>query len=59
MVFVTHDVREALLLADRIGMMQDGRMVFLGTPDEFLASPHPEARAFVACLEDETLRRGA
>jgi osmoprotectant transport system ATP-binding protein len=59
MVFVTHDVREALLLADRIGMMQDGRMVFLGTPDEFLESPHPEARAFVACLEDETLRRGA
>ena len=53
MVFVTHDVREALLLADRIGLMQDGRMVFLGAPAEFLASPHPEARAFVACLDDE------
>ena len=52
MVFVTHDVREALLLADRIGLMQDGRLVFLGPPASFLASPHPEARAFVACLDD-------
>lgn len=51
MVFVTHDVREALLLADRIGLMQDGRMVFQGTPSEFLACAHPEARAFVACLD--------
>jgi osmoprotectant transport system ATP-binding protein len=53
MVFVTHDVREALLLADRIGLMQDGRMVFLGKPAEFLAAEHPEARAFVACLDDQ------
>src|SRR3990167_2094983 len=35
MVFVTHDVREALLLADRIGLMQDGRLVFLGPPAGF------------------------
>ena len=59
MVFVTHDVREALLLADRIGLMREGRMVFLGKPDDFLVSDDPEARAFVACLEDETVRRGA
>jgi osmoprotectant transport system ATP-binding protein len=59
MVFVTHDVREALLLADRIGLMQDGRMVFLGTPDAFLSDTHPESRAFVACLDDETEGRSA
>jgi osmoprotectant transport system ATP-binding protein len=59
MVFVTHDVREALLLADRIGLMKDGRMIFLGRPDEFLASPDPEARAFVDCLADEAERKGA
>jgi hypothetical protein len=28
--------------------MQDGRLVFLGTPDEFRASDHPECRAFLA-----------
>jgi osmoprotectant transport system ATP-binding protein len=47
MVFVTHDVREGLLLGNRIGLMQDGRLVFLGTPEEFRRSPHPEVRAFL------------
>ena len=48
MVFVTHDVREALTVGTRVGLMQDGRLVFLGTPDEFQASEHPECRAFLA-----------
>ena len=48
MVFVTHDVREALLVGTRIGLMQDGYLVFLGTPEEFRASEHPECRAFLA-----------
>jgi osmoprotectant transport system ATP-binding protein len=48
MVFVTHDVREALLVGTRIGLMQEGRLVFLGSPDEFRASEHPECRAFLA-----------
>ena len=47
MVFVTHDVREALAIATRIGLMQDGRLVFLGTPDQFRAAEHPECRAFL------------
>jgi osmoprotectant transport system ATP-binding protein len=47
MVFVTHDVREALLVGTRVGLMQDGRLAFLGTPDEFRASEHPECRAFM------------
>jgi osmoprotectant transport system ATP-binding protein len=47
-VFVTHDVREGLLLATRIGLMQEGRLVFLGTPEEFRGSEHPECRAFMA-----------
>ncbi|MGE5144498.1 MAG: ATP-binding cassette domain-containing protein [Acidobacteriota bacterium] len=47
MVFVTHDVREGLLLGTRIGLMQDGRLVFLGTPDEFRRSSEPEVRAFL------------
>jgi osmoprotectant transport system ATP-binding protein len=48
MVFVTHDVREGLLLGARIGVMQQGRLVFLGTPEEFRESEHPECRAFMA-----------
>ena len=48
MVFVTHDVREGLLLGTRIGVMQQGRLAFLGTPEEFRRSEHPECRAFMA-----------
>jgi osmoprotectant transport system ATP-binding protein len=49
-VLVTHDIQEALLLASRIGLMQSGEMVFLGSPAEFLQSPHPEAQTFVQSL---------
>lgn len=43
-VLVTHDVNEALELADRIALMDRGRIVQLGTPDELLKQP---ANAFV------------
>jgi osmoprotectant transport system ATP-binding protein len=49
-IFVTHDIHEALRLATRIGLMQDGKMVMLGSPTEFLQSEHPEAQAFIRCL---------
>ena len=47
MVFVTHDVREGLRLGTRIGLMHEGRLAFLGTPEEFRASGHPEVRKFL------------
>jgi osmoprotectant transport system ATP-binding protein len=50
MVFVTHDVREAFLLASRIGLLKDGKMVLLGQPADLLRSEEPEVRAFVGCL---------
>jgi osmoprotectant transport system ATP-binding protein len=53
MVFVTHDVREALLLASRIGLVKEGKMVLLGPPADLLRSHDPEARAFAACVSDE------
>jgi osmoprotectant transport system ATP-binding protein len=46
-VFVTHDVREGLLLATRIGLLDSGRLAFLGTPEEFRASTAPEVRQFM------------
>jgi osmoprotectant transport system ATP-binding protein len=45
-VFVTHDVREGLLLGTRLGLMHEGRLAFLGTPEEFRRAEHPEVRAF-------------
>jgi osmoprotectant transport system ATP-binding protein len=49
-VFVTHDLREALLLASRIVLLEAGRLVAIGTPQEFLQLSHPEARAFTSSL---------
>jgi len=50
-VFVTHDLREALALADRIALLAAGRLVFLGSPGDLLASSEPEARAFARTLD--------
>jgi osmoprotectant transport system ATP-binding protein len=49
-IFVTHDIQEAFLLATRIGLMQEGKLVSLGTPAEFRQDIHPEAQRFLACL---------
>jgi osmoprotectant transport system ATP-binding protein len=38
-VFVTHDMQEALKLGDRICLMKDGEVVQVGTPHEFLTNP--------------------
>src|SRR5215813_12245520 len=46
MVFVTHDVREAFKLGDRIGLMKDGHLVALVPATEFRKLDHPEAKAF-------------
>jgi osmoprotectant transport system ATP-binding protein len=45
-VFVTHDLREALLLGTRIALMEAGRLVTIQTPEEFLASTEPLAAAY-------------
>jgi osmoprotectant transport system ATP-binding protein len=46
-LFVTHDVREALLLGTRIALLKDGALELMATPAEFLAATGDEARAFV------------
>ncbi len=38
-VFITHDLDEALKLGDRIAIMKDGNIVQIGTPEEILKNP--------------------
>ncbi|MFI8997201.1 glycine betaine/L-proline ABC transporter ATP-binding protein [Streptomyces sp. NPDC053542] len=61
MVFITHDLAEALLLGDRIALMRDGKIVQLGTPEEIVGSPADEyVRDFVRDVPREqvlTVRR--
>jgi len=38
-VFITHDLNEAMFLGDRIAVMRDGRIVQIGTPEEILTDP--------------------
>ncbi|MBV2355800.1 glycine betaine/L-proline ABC transporter ATP-binding protein [Streptomyces sp. J2-1] len=48
MIFITHDLAEALKLGDRIALMRDGRVVQLGTPEEIVSSPADDyVREFV------------
>lgn len=47
-VIVTHDVREALLLASRIVLLDAGHIVAQATPQQFLQLDHPVARDFLA-----------
>jgi osmoprotectant transport system ATP-binding protein len=46
-VFVTHDVGEALLLGDRIALLEDGKLRGLYSREEFLRSPDDAARSYV------------
>jgi len=51
-VFVTHDLREALRLGTRIALLEAGRLVTLLSPEEFLRSSDPWASAYVRAFED-------
>ncbi|HJT29854.1 MAG TPA: ATP-binding cassette domain-containing protein, partial [Pyrinomonadaceae bacterium] len=49
-VLVTHDVREAMILGQRIGLMHKGRLLLLESPERFRASDYPQARAYLETL---------
>ena len=49
-VFVTHDMREALRLGTRIALLEAGRLVGVFTPDEFLHAADPIVAAYVAAF---------
>jgi len=49
-IFVTHDVREALMLGTRIALMDKGRIVLLENPEAFMKSENQLARAYLETL---------
>jgi osmoprotectant transport system ATP-binding protein len=49
-VFVTHDLHEAMLLGSRIALMEKGKIVFLGPPDEFVNADVPLAKAYLETI---------
>lgn len=52
-IFVTHDVREALLVGSRIALMDAGRIVLLETPSGFVKSENELARAYLETLRSD------
>jgi osmoprotectant transport system ATP-binding protein len=46
-LFVTHDMREASLVGDRIGLLHAGRLIALGLLDDLKRNDDPEIRAFL------------
>jgi len=58
-VFVTHDVREALFLGTRIALLDQGRLIGVYSAQEFLSAAEPEVRAFAASLESGNHQAGA
>jgi molybdate transport system ATP-binding protein len=54
-ILVTHDFEDAAALADRVGVVADGRLLQLGTPDELVAAP---TDAFVAGFTGGNLLHG-
>src|SRR5713101_5573420 len=52
-IFVTHDVREALMLGSRIALMAGGRIVLLETPQSFVRSDNDLVRAYLETLRND------
>jgi osmoprotectant transport system ATP-binding protein len=49
-LFVTHDTREALRLGTRIALLSGGKLIFLGSGDQFMRSQDAEAQAFLETI---------
>ena len=52
-VFVTHDMREALLLGSRIALLEAGSLVAVHTPEEFVQSKEPLVQAYMEAFQTD------
>jgi osmoprotectant transport system ATP-binding protein len=57
-LFVTHDLHEALLLGSRIALLEEGRLVSIGSPQEFLNSADPLVQKYVQAFSAAEQVRG-
>ena len=46
-IVISHDIPSALLLADHIGFLHQGKFVFWGSPAEFKRADHAAIRSFL------------
>jgi len=46
-IMVSHDLENAYYVGDRIGIHHDGRIIFIGTPEEIQKTDHPVVKAFI------------
>jgi osmoprotectant transport system ATP-binding protein len=51
-LFVTHDIREALMLGTRIALLKDGKLELVAQSSDFTSADSPEALAFLSTLHD-------
>lgn len=57
-VFVTHDIQEALKMGDRICLLNGGSVEQIGTPDEFLTNPKNDfVRDFIGDIDGHLLKQ--
>lgn len=55
-IFISHDLHEAMRIGDRIAMMEGGRIVQIGTPDEILKNPADKyVRSFFRGVDPTTV----
>ena len=57
-VMVTHDMRSAYKVADRIAMLYNGLIVGVGTPEEIKKSPNPVVQQFIQGLGTGPIQEG-
>lgn len=55
-LFVTHDIREALMLGTRIVLLKSGRLDVIARAEEFQHSESPEAREFLGTLNTDAVQ---
>jgi phospholipid/cholesterol/gamma-HCH transport system ATP-binding protein len=51
-IVVTHDMKSAYRIANRVAMLHDGRIRFVGTPAEIQATEDPVVKSFIEGLPD-------
>jgi len=59
-IFITHSLEEAMVMSDRIGIMQEGRIIQIGTPNEIYTLPKNKfVSQFMGEVNIVPVRRGA